>query len=70
MAETVLEPQAGFDPGGSSEQVAGRSPWALAGRRLIRNKVAMAGLLLFLLIVIVSFGAPIYSHDIAHTNPF
>jgi peptide/nickel transport system permease protein len=70
MAETVLEPQAGFDPGGSSDHVAGRSPWALAGRRLVRNKVAMAGLLLFLLIVIVSFGAPVYAHDIAHTNPF
>jgi peptide/nickel transport system permease protein len=70
MAETVLEPQTGFDPGGSSDQVAGRSPWALAGSRLMRNKVALAGLLLFMAIVIVSFAAPVYADHIAHTNPF
>jgi peptide/nickel transport system permease protein len=50
--------------------VAGRSPWALAGRRLARNRTALGGLVLFLLIVLVSFAAPIYSNDIAHVNPF
>jgi peptide/nickel transport system permease protein len=51
-------------------EFSGRSPWALAGRRLWRNKVAMAALVLFLLIVLVSFAAPLYASDIAHTNPF
>jgi peptide/nickel transport system permease protein len=53
-----------------AEQVAGRSPWALAGRRLARNRLAIASLVLFLLIVAVSFAAPIYANDIAHTDPF
>jgi peptide/nickel transport system permease protein len=51
-------------------EVRGRSPWALAGRRLVRNRIAMAALVLFLLIVAVSFGAPLYSRYIAHTDPF
>jgi peptide/nickel transport system permease protein len=50
-------------------EFSGRSPWALAGRRLRRNRIAMASLVLFLLIVAVSFAAPIYAHDIAHVNP-
>ncbi|HEX9032880.1 MAG TPA: ABC transporter permease [Streptosporangiaceae bacterium] len=49
--------------------VTGRSPWALAGRRLRRNRIAMAALVLFLLIVAISFAAPIYARDIAHVNP-
>jgi peptide/nickel transport system permease protein len=55
-------------PGGP--EVAGRSPWALAGRRLVRNRIAMGGLALFLLIVVVSFAAPIYADHIAHVNAF
>jgi peptide/nickel transport system permease protein len=51
-------------------EISGRSPWALAGRRLWRNRIAMAALVLFLLIVAVSFAAPLYAHDIAHVNPF
>src|SRR5215510_5886098 len=51
-------------------EVSGRSPWALAGRRLWRNRVALAALVLFLLIVLVSFAAPLYAHDIAHVDPF
>lgn len=39
-------------------------------RRLRRNRVALAALVLFLLIVAVSFAAPLYAHDLAHTNPF
>jgi peptide/nickel transport system permease protein len=37
---------------------------------LLRNKIALAGLVLFVLIVVVSFAAPIYAHHIAHTDPF
>jgi peptide/nickel transport system permease protein len=57
-------------PQPASGQVAGRSPWALAWRRLWRNRIAMASLVLFLLIITVSFAAPLYAHDIAHTSPF
>jgi len=69
MAEVAalehIEPAA---PGGP--EVAGRSPWALAGRRLVRNRIAMGGLVLFILIVVVSFAAPLYANHIAHVNPF
>ena len=51
-------------------EVMGRSPWALAGRRLRRNRVAMAALVLFLLVVAISFAAPLYANDIAKVNPF
>jgi peptide/nickel transport system permease protein len=50
--------------------VVGRNPWALAARRLGRNRVALAALALFLLIVLLSLAAPLYAHDIAHENPF
>jgi peptide/nickel transport system permease protein len=50
--------------------IAGRSPWALARRRLLRNRIALAALVLFLAIVAVSFGAPFYADHIAHTDPF
>jgi len=46
--------------------IAGRSPWALAWRRLRRNRIAMAALGLFILIVLISLAAPLYAHDIAH----
>jgi peptide/nickel transport system permease protein len=51
-------------------RISGRNPWALGMRRLVRNRSAMASLVLFLLIVVVSFAAPVYAHDVAHTNPF
>jgi peptide/nickel transport system permease protein len=50
--------------------IAGRNPWLLAGRRLWRNRIAMAALVLFLLIVVASLLAPLYATHIAHTNPF
>ena len=47
MAEVAaLEHVEPAPPGGP--EVAGRSPWALAGRRLLRNRIAMAALVLFL----------------------
>jgi peptide/nickel transport system permease protein len=69
----VFEPEAEgivLDAEETGGDIVGRSPWALAGRRLLRNRISLAALALFLLIVIVSFAAPIYAHDIAHTNPF
>src|SRR6266498_2682194 len=55
---------------GRGQVVAGRSPWALAGRQLWRNRLAMASLALFLLIVAVSLAAPLYASHVAHVNPF
>jgi peptide/nickel transport system permease protein len=47
----------------------GIGPYALAWRRLRRNKVALAFGALFLLIVIMCLLAPVYANDIAHTGP-
>ena len=69
MAEVALEPQAGV-PDHGPDPIAGRSPWALAFRRLRRNRIALAALVLFILIVLSSFAAPLYANHIAHTNPF
>jgi peptide/nickel transport system permease protein len=65
---TLLE-QVEVDPG-LRPAVVGRNPWALAARRLWRNRVAMAALLLFLVIVVMCLAAPLYAHDVAHVNPF
>ena len=65
---TLLE-QVEVDPG-LRPAVVGRNPWALAARRLWRNRIAMASLLLFLVIVVLCLAAPLYAHDVAHVNPF
>ena len=71
MADLAYEQEEiSLAPGESASDFAGRSPWRLAGRRLLRNRVAMAALVLFLLIVVVSFLAPFYAHHLAHTDPF
>jgi peptide/nickel transport system permease protein len=69
----VFEPEAEgivLDAEETGGDIAGRSPWALAGRRLVRNKLALAALALFVLIVAVSFAAPVYSKHVANTDPF
>jgi peptide/nickel transport system permease protein len=69
----VFEPEAEgivLDAEETGGDIAGRSPWALAGRRLVRNKLALAALALFVLIVAISFAAPLYSKHLAHTDPF
>jgi peptide/nickel transport system permease protein len=72
MAEFAFEPEpeVHLAPGESVREISGRSPWRIAGRRLIRNKLAIASLVLFLLIVVVSLLAPVYASDIANTDPF
>jgi peptide/nickel transport system permease protein len=61
-----VEPAAELRPA-----IVGRNPWALAGRRLVRNRIALAALGLFLLIVLLCLLAPWYAHDVAHVgNPF
>jgi peptide/nickel transport system permease protein len=69
----VFEPEAEgivLDAEETGGDIVGRSPWALAGRRLLRNRFALASLALFALIVAVSFAAPLYAKHVAHTNPF
>jgi peptide/nickel transport system permease protein len=47
-----------------------KSPWALAWRRLRRNRVAIAAFALFCVIVFACLAAPLYARYVAHTNPF
>ena len=49
--------------------IRGRSPWYLAWRRLRRNYFAFFSLFIFILVVAVCAGAPLYAHHIAHTGP-
>ncbi|HST15743.1 MAG TPA: ABC transporter permease [Gaiellaceae bacterium] len=57
-------------PVGGDLAIAAASPWQLARRRLLRNRVAlvMAGLLA--VIVALCLCAPLYAHHVAHTDPF
>jgi peptide/nickel transport system permease protein len=69
----VFEPEAEgivLDAEETGGEIVGRSPWALAGRRLLRDRIALAALALFLLVVAVSFAAPLYADHIADTKPF
>src|SRR6266566_3727615 len=50
--------------------IVGRNQWALAVRRLWRNRIAMVALGVFLLIVVLCLDAPLYAHNVAHVNPF
>jgi peptide/nickel transport system permease protein len=71
VAEFAYEPEdTALAPGEAAGDIVGRSPWMLAGRRLLRNKLAIAALGLFLLIIAVSFAAPIYDQYIAKTEAF
>ena len=72
MAEFAFEqgPDVQLAAGESAKEISGRSPWSLAGRRLLRNKLAMASLALFVLIIFVSLLAPFYANHLAKTDPF
>jgi peptide/nickel transport system permease protein len=50
-------------------KIEGRSPWALAGRRLRRNYVALAALGVFFLVIICCLLAPVYVSHVAHRGP-
>jgi peptide/nickel transport system permease protein len=50
--------------------VVAASPWQLARRRLLRNRVALVMAALLAVIVALCLCAPLYAHDIAHTHPF
>jgi peptide/nickel transport system permease protein len=63
-------PEVGVAAGESARRITGKSPWLLAARRLRRNRIALAGLVLFLLIVAITFAAPLYARHVAQTDPF
>jgi peptide/nickel transport system permease protein len=64
---TLLE-QADVDSG-LQPAIAGRNPWALAGRRLRSNRIALASLVLFLIIVVLCLLAPVYAGFAHDQNP-
>jgi peptide/nickel transport system permease protein len=47
-----------------------RGPWALALRRLLRNRSAMASVVVLVLIVLSSALAPWYASHVAQVDPF
>jgi peptide/nickel transport system permease protein len=47
-------------------RIEGRSPWAIAGRRLLRNRLALAFLAIFLLVVVCCLLAPLYVSHVSH----
>jgi peptide/nickel transport system permease protein len=57
------------DPVGAKRRPAA-GPWVTAFRKLVRDKAAMAALLLFIVIVIGCCLAPYYASSIVHTDPF
>ena len=50
----------------SGAQIQGRSPWALAGRRLRRNKFALFFLALFVLICVACLLGGVYAKHVSH----
>jgi peptide/nickel transport system permease protein len=68
--EFTLEGPAAFEEEARRERVAGLGPWALALRRLRRNKTALAFGALFVLIVATCVAAPYWAHHVAHTDPY
>jgi peptide/nickel transport system permease protein len=54
---------------GGGKEIQGRSPWALAWRRLRRNYVALGFLGVFLVIVIACLLAPVYVSQVSHIGP-
>ena len=69
MAEVALEPQAGV-PGQGPDRGRGAESLGAGWRRLRRNRSRSAALVLFVVIVAMSFAAPFYANHIAHTDPF
>jgi peptide/nickel transport system permease protein len=63
------QPDEGFPPAPAGLAIEGRGPWYLAFKRLLRNRVALAFLALFFLIVVFVLAAPLWAHHVAHTGP-
>src|SRR5579864_6464181 len=65
----VILGESGGDAWSEGHHAPAIGPWQLAFRRLRRNKVAMASLGLFIVLVVLCLLAPVYSSDIAHIGP-
>ena len=48
---------------------ADRGPWRIAYERFVRNRLALAFLALFVLIVLFVLAAPLWAHNVAETGP-
>src|SRR3954465_15752454 len=74
MAELAYEPEPAGEvllaPGESAREVAGKSPWRLAGRPRPAHRIAPSGARLFVLIVVAALAAPLYAKHVAHVDPF
>lgn len=72
MAEFAFEPgpEVNLAPGETAKEISGKSPWRIAGRRFLRDRLALGALVLFVVILVGSFLAPVYAHHVAHTDPF
>src|SRR4051794_21973832 len=57
-------------PPAAAPGAAAASLWTLAGRRLLRNWIAMVMLALLAVIVLLALAAPLYATYVAHTDPF
>jgi peptide/nickel transport system permease protein len=53
----------------STEPSAERGPWSLALRRFLRNRLAVAALGLFALIIVFVLAAPLWADHVAETGP-
>jgi peptide/nickel transport system permease protein len=61
---------AGEVPARAAAPSVGVSPWGIARRRLLRNRIAMTMLGVLVLVVALCLAAPLYAKHIAHTDPF
>jgi len=68
-AAGVVVTAAPRDPTAEGRQPSAIGPWRLAGRRLRRNKVALAFLALFVVLVVLCLLAPVYADHIAGIGP-
>jgi peptide/nickel transport system permease protein len=68
-SEFTLDTAAALAEAEGPSAIRGRSPWYLAWRRLRRNYVAFASLVVFLLVVLACILAPVYANHVAHTGP-
>jgi peptide/nickel transport system permease protein len=67
----VLLPEAGSQPPATTaDESGGTAPWRLAVGRFARNRGAVTALVILLVIIVSCVLAPVYAHDLAHTNPF
>jgi peptide/nickel transport system permease protein len=68
-SEFTLDTAAELAQAESPSAIRGRSPWYLAWRRLRRNYVAFAALVVFLLVIVACMLAPVYANHVAHSGP-